>query len=81
MSRIEEQNMQTMTPARPIEPSLKPQQLSVPLPLSPHTTLHMQVTALDTSTMVFLATSDPSNSSSLSALGSFVYSMPNVCPA
>ena len=58
--------------------ALQPQQLSIPLPLSPHTTLHIQITPLEKSTMVFLTTTDPSSSSSLSALGSFVYSMPNV---
>ena len=62
-----------------IPPNLHPKQLSVSLPLTPHTTMHMQVMALQTSSMVFLTTTDPSNSSSLSALGSFVYSMPNVC--
>lgn len=66
-------------PARPISPSIHPQQRSIPLPLTPHTTLHMQITSLEISTMIFLTTTDPSNSSSLSALGSFVYSMPNVC--
>ena len=59
-------------------PTLHLQQLSVPLPLSPHTTLHIQITSLEKSTMVFLTTTDPASSSSLSALGSFVYSIPNV---
>ena len=59
-------------------PPLQPQQLSVPLPLSPHTTLHIQITPLEKSTIVFLTTTYPSSSSSLSALGSFVYSIPNV---
>ncbi|KAM0798819.1 hypothetical protein BDR22DRAFT_791515, partial [Usnea florida] len=40
-------------------------------------TLHIQITSLEKSTMVFLTTTDPASSSSLSALGSFVYSMPN----
>ena len=34
--------------------------------------------ALTTSTLVFITTTDPSTTSSLSALGSFVYSIPNV---
>ncbi|KAF6217622.1 hypothetical protein HO133_006724 [Letharia lupina] len=67
----------TATAATSASPTLHPQQLSVPLPLSPHTTLHVQITPLQTSTMVFLTTTDPSSTSSLSALGSFVYSMPN----
>ncbi|KAL6720497.1 hypothetical protein ACLMJK_002421 [Lecanora helva] len=61
----------------PITPSLFPRQLSSPLLLTPHTTLHTQVTALQTSILVFLTATDPSHTSSLSALGSFVYAMPN----
>ncbi|MCJ1456885.1 hypothetical protein MMC28_007251 [Mycoblastus sanguinarius] len=63
--------------ANTISPTIHPQQRSVPLPLSPHTTLHLQITPLATTTMVFLTTTDPSTSSSLSSMGSFVYSMPN----
>ena len=68
----------TATSPDRVSPSLHPKHLFLPLPLSPHTTLHLQITALTTSTLVFITTTDPSTTSSLSALGSFVYSMPNV---
>lgn len=55
-----------------------PKQLSIPLPLSAHTTLHIQTTCLETSSLTFLTTTDPSTAGSLSSLGSFVYAMPNV---
>lgn len=53
-------------------------QISLPLGLSPHITLHIQTTRLETSTRSFLTTTNPSASGSLSCLGSFVYAMPNV---
>lgn len=68
----------SITPPNATEPTLQPHHLSIPLPLSPHTTLHLQITTLATSVMVFITTTDPSSSSSLSSLGSFVYAMPNV---
>lgn len=52
--------------------------LSFPLRLSPHITLHIQNTRLETSTRSFLTIANPSASGSLSCLGSFVYAMPNV---
>ncbi|KAI4207703.1 MAG: hypothetical protein LQ348_000497 [Seirophora lacunosa] len=58
-------------------PTLNPTHLAVPLPFSPHTTLHLQITRLETSTLIFLSSTDPSSSGSQSALGSFVYAMPN----
>ncbi len=58
-------------------PTLHPKQLAIPLPLTPHTTLHVQITTLDTSNLIFVTSTDPSSSGSLSALGSFVYAMPN----
>ena len=60
-------------------PTIRPQAVSVALPHIIHTTLHIQVTRFGTSNMVFITTSDPSSSLSSSALGSFVYAMPNVC--
>ena len=53
-------------------------QISLPLLLSPHITLHIQTTRLETSTRSFLTTTNPSTIGSLSCLGSFVYAMPNV---
>lgn len=59
--------------------SLVPKQLSLPLPLSIHTALRLHLTQLETSNLIFLTTTDPStSSSSTSALGSFVYAIPNV---
>ena len=55
-----------------------PKDLSFPLRLSPYTTLHIQLTLLATSTLILLTTRTQSSSSSNSALGSFVYAMPNV---
>ena len=57
-----------------------PKDLSFPLRLSPQTTLHIQLTILATSTLILLTTRSQSTSSSNSALGSFVYAMPNVPP-
>lgn len=53
-------------------------QISLPLRLSPHITLHIQTTRLETSTRSFLTITNPSASGSLSCLGSFVYAMPSV---
>ncbi|MCJ1358994.1 MAG: hypothetical protein MMC33_008994 [Icmadophila ericetorum] len=61
----------------PAPPSLHPKHIAIPLRLTPHTTLHIQLTQLETSNLIFLTTTDPSNSNALSALGSFVYAMPN----
>lgn len=58
--------------------TIAPNDFSFPLRLSPHTTLHIQLTSLATSTLIFLTTKSPANPSSVSALGSFVYAMPNV---
>ncbi|KAI9810085.1 MAG: hypothetical protein M1827_006696 [Pycnora praestabilis] len=53
-----------------------PIQLSFPLPRSPHTTVHLHLTILSTTLLLFLttATGDVSGSSSL---GSFIYAMPD----
>lgn len=61
-----------------VTPVSLPKQLSIPLPLSAHTTLHVQITCLENSTLTLLTTTDPSTAGSLSFLGSFVYAMPNV---
>ncbi|KAL8926017.1 MAG: hypothetical protein Q9208_003158 [Pyrenodesmia sp. 3 TL-2023] len=58
-------------------PTLHPIRIAVPLPYSPHTTLHIQITRLETSNLVFITSTDPSSSGSRSALGSFVYALPN----
>jgi len=62
-----------------VEPSVKPMEISLPLPRVPHTTLHIHLTFLATSTMVFLATTTPGDGAgTLKPMGSFVYAMPDV---
>lgn len=76
------------TAARPIipqtelvSPTLKPRELSFPLPKALHTTGHVHLTFLGHCVMVHLATSTPGDSSgSLKPMGSFVYAMPDVSP-
>lgn len=65
--------------ARDVTRPESPQPLSIPLPLSPQITLHVQIKPLETSNLIFITTTDISKNPSISALGSFVYSMPNVC--
>ncbi|MCJ1409809.1 hypothetical protein MMC19_003892 [Ptychographa xylographoides] len=60
-----------------LPPTTQPKHLALPLPLSPHTTLHVRLTLLETSNLIFLTTTDYAGSSTSSALGSFVYAMPN----
>lgn len=68
----------------PATPSLHPLEISFPLPRTPHTTLHIHLTFLATSTMVFLSTTTPGDSggggsgSMMKPMGSFVYAMPDV---
>ena len=64
------------------KPKTIPKSLARPLPLSPSTTLHVQTTSFETSNLIFLTTTTSTTTTnaptSLSALGSFVYAMPNV---
>ncbi|KAJ9638417.1 hypothetical protein H2199_007105 [Coniosporium tulheliwenetii] len=57
--------------------SVKPVQLSFPLPRSPQTRIHMHLTVLTTSILLFLTTTAADASSGGSPMGSFVYAMPN----
>ena len=69
----------TTKPGFMMEPTVKPLELSFPLPKNPHTILQAHLTFFETSTMLFLTTSTIGESSStLAPLGSFVYAMPNV---
>lgn len=62
-----------------VTPSLKPQEISFPLPRALHTTGHVHLTVLAHCATVFLSTSTPGDSSgSIKPLGSFVYAMPDV---
>ncbi|ORY13421.1 hypothetical protein BCR34DRAFT_481064 [Clohesyomyces aquaticus] len=56
--------------------SSKPIEVAFPLPKSPHTKIHLQLTHNGTSLLIFLTTSSP-ESSSAASFGSFVYAMPN----
>ena len=61
-------------------PSAKLLELSFPLPKTPHVILHLHLTFLATSLIVFLTTTTIGDSGSTTApLGSFVYAMPGVC--
>lgn len=64
-----------------VSPTLKPQELSFPLPKALHTTGHVHLTFLGHCVMVHLATSTPGDSAgSVKPMGSFVYAMPDVSP-
>jgi hypothetical protein len=64
-----------------VSPTLKPQELSFPLPKALHTTGHVHLTFLGHCAMIHLATSTPGDSSgSFKPMGSFVYAMPDVSP-
>ncbi|MCJ1439189.1 hypothetical protein MMC27_008580 [Xylographa pallens] len=68
---LESQGVQLLPSSNPAK------HIALSLPRSPHTTLHIRLTRLETSTLVFLTTTDYATSASSSALGSFVYAMPN----
>ncbi|MCJ1314993.1 hypothetical protein MMC15_000307 [Xylographa vitiligo] len=68
---LESQGVQLLPSSNPAK------HIALPLPRSPHTTLHIRLTRLETSNLIFLTTTDHATSSSSSALGSFVYAMPN----
>ena len=54
-------------------------ELTVELPHDPHTLLHIHLTLLSTSTMVFITSKAPGESgTSSSAMGSLIYAMPLV---
>lgn len=57
---------------------LKPTELSFPLPKSPHVNLHIHLTCLATSTLIFLTTTSIGDSNVARPMGSFVYAMPDV---
>lgn len=72
----------TVPHVEPATPSLHPLEISFPLPKTPYTTLHIHLTFLATSTMVFLSTTTTGESGgeggTLKPMGSFVYAMPDV---
>ena len=73
---VDSQDMEALRAAP--KPSQKTVSLALPLQLTPHTTLHIQLTRHAACTVVYSTTSGPSTTSSLSALGSFIFALPNV---
>lgn len=67
-------------PGCTMEPSASPREISFPLPKNADYILHMHLTFLETSLILFLTTTKRDESgSTLAAMGSFVYAMPDVC--
>jgi hypothetical protein len=60
------------------EPSVKPIELSFPMPKAPETRIHMHLTIQTTSLLLFLTTALNGNTSEAVPLGSFVYALPDV---
>lgn len=62
-----------------VEESIMSQEISFPLPKALCTTLHIHLTFLETTAMVFLTTTSTAESQGVTKpMGSFVYSMPDV---
>ncbi|KAK3062667.1 hypothetical protein LTS18_003594 [Coniosporium uncinatum] len=57
--------------------SSKPIQLALPLPHAPHSRIHIHLTILKNSLLLFLSTSSAESGSTLAPMGSLVYAMPN----
>lgn len=57
-----------------------PIELAIELPHDPYSKIHVHITPLSKSLMVFLTSNAPGDSGmTTSAMGSFVYAMPMVC--
>jgi hypothetical protein len=67
--------------AAALEPSVKPVELSFPLPKAPETRIHVHLTVNATSIVLFLTTVYEGNIPSGAPLGSFVYALPDVSRA
>ena len=58
----------------------QPLELSIPFPRIPHTSIHLHLTLLSTSVMLFVTSRNVGEGDTGAApLGSFVYSLPDVC--
>lgn len=64
-----------------LEPSVKPIELSFPLPKAPETKIHVHLTINTTSMVVFLTTVYGGDIPPGAPLGSFVYALPDVSRA
>jgi len=60
------------------DPAVHPIELSFPLPKSPDTRIHLQLTIQTTSLLLFLTTALNGDTSAAAPLGSFVYALPDV---
>jgi hypothetical protein len=60
------------------ELSVRPIEVSFPLPKAPETRIYLQLTIQTTSILLFLATAMNGDTSSAAPLGSFVYALPDV---
>ncbi|WEW54783.1 hypothetical protein PRK78_000208 [Emydomyces testavorans] len=68
-----------MTQGSSNSPSISPIEISFPFPKALYTTLHLHLTFLDTTAMVFLTTTamGESHGAATRPMGSFVYAMPD----
>ena len=64
--------------ANGIHPSSKPFELAITLPQSPGTRIHLHITVLASSLMLFLTSASMDGGQAGAAMGSFVYAMPDV---
>jgi hypothetical protein len=64
--------------AAALEPSVRPVELSFPLPKAPETKIHVHLTINTTSVVVFLTTVYGGDIPTGASLGSFVYALPDV---
>ena len=57
----------------------KPFELAITLPQSPGTKIHLHLTVLASSLMLFLTSASVDATQAGASMGSFVYAMPDVC--
>lgn len=70
--------VETSSAAAALEPSVKPIELSFPLPKAPETKIHVHLTINTTSIVLFLTTVYGGDIPTGAPLGSFVYALPDV---
>jgi hypothetical protein len=61
-----------------LEPTIRPIELSFPLPKAPETRIYLHLTIQTTSILLFLTTAINGDTSTAAPLGSFVYALPDV---
>lgn len=67
-------------PSNNMTPSFKPLELSFPLPRSTETQIHLHLSHLSRTLLLFLTTAPGGGPSTAAPLGSFVYALPDVRP-